>query len=393
MATESIPSLQAIDVSVLRHVVRRALQQDTAELLTRQGTPIAYDMYLPGRLVARFGGLATVENVSVPWSVVLKQTWAPEAEREPRAESWRRASRELHAYRSGLLDSIPGSLRAPRALAATNGEDGTIALWLEDVSEDIGPDWPLDQYGRAARHLGQFNGAYLAEHPLPSFPWLSPSWAELHSAVTEIPEALPRITALASVARVQHAFPVPIRDLAPRLLNDAPMFIRLLSRLPQTLCHHDASRANLFARRDTAGTLETIAIDWELLGPGALGAEIAPLVFGTIRRGDFSATHVADLDREVFGNYVLGLRDAGWRGDEELVRLGYTAAVALRWFQLDGTLRALTDDAAAARRGRAPSESDSRALDEFIQLSLYLLARADEARGLSRYHALGSNRG
>ena len=33
----------------------------------------------------------------------------------------------------------------------------------------------------------------------------------------------------------------------------------------------------------------------------------------------------------MFNGYLNGLRDAGWHGDARLVRLGYTAACALRW--------------------------------------------------------------
>jgi len=32
------------------------------------------------------------------------------------------------------------------------------------------PDWPLERYGLAARHLGQFNGRYLTGTPLPQHP-------------------------------------------------------------------------------------------------------------------------------------------------------------------------------------------------------------------------------
>jgi hypothetical protein len=37
-----------------------------------------------------------------------------------------------------------------------------------------------------------------------------------------------------------------------------------------------------------------------------------------------------DLETACFASYVAGLRDAGWTGDERLVRLGYTANAALR---------------------------------------------------------------
>jgi hypothetical protein len=84
----------------------------------------------------------------------------------------------------------------------------------------------------------------------------------------------------------------------------------------------------------------------------------------------------------VFGGYLRGLRDAGWAGNPDLVRLGYAAAVGLRWFLLPDTLRVLTGGARAFR-GRA-QESEARAAHEFVLLSRFVLERADEARGLAR---------
>jgi hypothetical protein len=49
-------------------------------------------------------------------------------------------------------------------------------MWLEEVLEQIGQQWPLEQYGVVARHLGQFNGAYLVDGLLPNWPWLSLGW-------------------------------------------------------------------------------------------------------------------------------------------------------------------------------------------------------------------------
>ncbi len=236
-------------------------------------------------------------------------------------------------------------------------------------------------------HLGRFNGAYLASRPLPIVPWLLPNWAELNSQPAKIAEALSHIDALASDERVRRAFPVPIADLAPRLLRDQPTFVGALARLPRTLCHHDASQANLFAHRNADGLMETVAIDWEYVGSGAVGAEIATLVFGTMRRGTFPAEHAADLDRNVFAGYLRGLRDAGWRGDPDSVRLGYTSAVALRWSLLYTTLRALTDDEARSRIARMLKAPEEQAVRQFILLSVFLLNCADEARGLARRRA------
>ena len=38
-----------------------------------------------------------------------------------------------------------------------------------------------------------------------------------------------------------------------------------------------------------------------------------------------------ELDVTVFDSYIRGLGDGGWTGTREIVRLGFTAAVGLRW--------------------------------------------------------------
>jgi hypothetical protein len=162
------------------------------------------------------------------------------------------------------------------------------------------------------------------------------------------------------------------------MLGDQPTFIAALGRLPQTLCHHDAARSNLVAR-----STGIVAFDWESAGPGPLGADIATLMSGSLRKGDAPADELASLDDAVFAGYVDGLVTAGWSGDERVVRLGYTMSLALRcWFVRD-TLRNLADPAAAPILGRATHIGPAEALERFATISHFLLDRADEARQLA----------
>jgi hypothetical protein len=126
--------------------------------------------------------------------------------------------------------------------------------------------------------------------------------------------------------------------------------------------------------------LETVAVDWENIGPGPLGAEIATLTFGTLRRCEFDAARADELDQAVFDGYVEGLRDAGWQGPRELVRLGYTAAIALRWLVLAGIVRLLVDGAEPVRTSQGTIVSAEAVLEQRVRLVGFLLRRADEAR-------------
>jgi hypothetical protein len=108
-----------------------------------------------------------------PWSVVLKLCTSQLGGAEP--TDWDYWQRELLAYQSGLLDHLPGGLAAPRCYG-TEQSPGMFRLWLEDVTDVLGPRWPLARYGLAARHLSQFNGAYLAGRPLSLAVWLEVGW-------------------------------------------------------------------------------------------------------------------------------------------------------------------------------------------------------------------------
>ncbi len=121
----------------------------------------------------RVTGSARVGGASRPWALVVKVCAAADGT-DPGA--WDYPPREALAYGSGLLAALPGGLAAPRCLAVEAQPDGTTRLWLEAVADAHPGPWPLDRYALVARHLGRFNGAYLAGAPLPDQPWLSRGW-------------------------------------------------------------------------------------------------------------------------------------------------------------------------------------------------------------------------
>lgn len=114
-----------------------------------------------------------------------------------------------------------------------------------------------------------------------------------------------------------------------QLTSEHQRLLACLEQLPQCLCHHDAFRRNLMIRRTAAGAEQTVAIDWAAVGPGAVGEEIASMVGLSLYFLEIDAAEIPHLDETVFVGYLEGLRDAGWHGDEGLVRLGYTAAAGL----------------------------------------------------------------
>jgi hypothetical protein len=334
-----------------------------------------------GGSLYRVAGTARVGPATLPWALVLKVCGSGDASA---ASAWGYPPREALAYASGLLGTLPGGLTAPRCLAAEGRPDGTTWLWLEEVADDHPGPWPRDRFALAARVLGRFNGAYLAGAALPAHPWLSRGW--LRGFVAEAGPAVAELEPLAGPAGpplVRRLFPP--RDVAEvrRLWGEREAFLSALDRLPQTVCHHDAFRRNLLSRRGSQGD-ELVAIDWASVGHGAVGEELAPLVLASL--GFFEADGIAprDLDAVCFAGYVGGLREAGWAGDERVVRLGFTAAAALRY--TIGTLRLVLPMLAEPALHQVVEDIFGRPLGETVAawaaIWPFQVGLAEEARAL-----------
>jgi hypothetical protein len=174
--------------------------------------------------------------------------------------------RELLVYQTGLFDHLPAGLAAPRCLQIDDlPHEGRI--WMEDVREDVGTIWPLAQYGQVARHFGRLGGRYLAERPLPTWPWLltdrltgciqQSDWPAFWQAYPALREEDPL---------VQRGWSDELAQEFQRIWQERDRFVQALAHLPRTLQHGDAGRKNLFARRCASGTLETVAVDWGSTG-------------------------------------------------------------------------------------------------------------------------------
>ena len=99
----------------------------------------------------------------------------------------------------------------------------------------------------AACHLGQFNGAYLVDRPLPAQQlWMYRGRARDWSAKSQ---GGGRTTCHAMPPRRRAgAEPAPRLSAAHNFLAQRDRLVAVLDRLPVCLCHHDAFRRNLLAR-------------------------------------------------------------------------------------------------------------------------------------------------
>jgi hypothetical protein len=360
----------------LREVVRAALGEPEALLGGWDAAPVQAAAQHPLYMLT---GAARVGAAEQSWRVVLKVFKPASHPQDPSHIFYR--EREMLLYRSGLLNDLPAGLRAPRCYGCDEWEDGTGWLWLEHVQEDGERVWPLARWILAARHLGQFNGAYLAGRPLPQAPWLGGRrlrcWVEAHA------ERVARIAAAPLDPDVRRFWPQPVVDGILRLWEERDVICTALERLPQTFCHGDAIRRNLLSRRGTDGSEETVGIDWEGAGHMAVGEEIGQTVSVAGAFFDVDPADLPALDEALFAEYLAGLRDAGWRGEERQVRFAHAAAAALR--NAFNAVGATVPDEA----GRGPihfHQGRGRTWEELAEARAavrpFLLDRAQEARGL-----------
>jgi hypothetical protein len=277
--------------------------------------------------VWRATGQALMGDTCKPWSLILKGWAAPEPGTVPSA--WNAPHREMEMYRSGLLEDLPGGIRAPDCYAATERPDGSVWFWLEDLTDKTEGPWPLDCYGNVARHLGQFNGAYLTERPLPADPCISRDWLRQW-----VEAAAPHVVELRKVANhplVRQIYPPSIIEAYTRIWAERHAYYRVLDQLPQTFCHLDAFRRNLFIRQGENGNDETVLIDWGFAGTAGIGEELVALIAASVIFMEVPIQDAQQPEAMVLEGYIEGLRNTGWRGDPDLVRNGYRIATVLRY--------------------------------------------------------------
>ncbi len=370
----------AVDSAALTPIIGQALNEPAAKIGEWKCGQLQVVSGLPGyRGLFRFEGSAKIGGQSKPWSAILKIVRRhPTATDNPAHPGlW---NREARVFQSGLLSELPG-LTAVRCYDITETEDATFLFWLEDLVDEYENGWPIERYGLAARHLGQMGGAYLVDRPLPEHDWL------LRRVVgsgggggSAMAEALINDEKTWQHPDVRRAYPEPIAQRLKQQWADRRAFQAAIAQLPTTLCHNDSHDENLFSRRRADGTQETVAVDWELVGIGPLSGDITYLVIATLRRMAVDMKDADALEDAVLDGYVAGLRDAGWSGDERAVRLGFTAAVALRLGLVPQTLDLILNEQRWEQVERSWHRPVEEVIERWAEVAYFVLDRADRAR-------------
>ena len=318
-------AVEGIDKTWLTSVVRRARRSATAEVLDWNHTQIKEGM--SGGEVYRFSGQGRENGDTFPWSLIYKIIRAPARPKDPADLAWKR---EALVYQAGLLDNLPGRLRAPRCLKMVESSPSEVGLWQEDVVDGL-EEWPLSRYGLAARHLGEFNGAYLRNRPLPDQAWLHRGW--LRSGIVRGMRGLQQVLVERHHPLVSRVYPPDTVSRLEQLAADHLVILdAIFTHLPLTFCHLDANRRNLFAGYAADGQEETVAIDWGEAGLDPVGIDLTCLVHSSlIWRFRGRLDQAAELGEIAFEGYLQGLYAAGWRQDPRLARFAFTAITAIHY--------------------------------------------------------------
>jgi hypothetical protein len=319
---ETKPLELEIDQLALTDLVAKALDRPALRITDWKAQQLHGGMEWDSA-VFRFQGQASDNGDTLPWSLVLKAVKPTQAASKPNGvRYWKR---EVLAYQSGLLHRLPGgNVSAPTCYDVQERPDGSIWLWMEDVREDIASPWSIEQFAVAARHFGQFNGAYLAGRELPGESWVTHRWLRQY-----VEDAAPMVEFIRSNPKDKIVMNLYGGDSLAQILavwDEHEAILDFLDRLPQVFCHQDAFKGNLFTHRG-----KTIAIDWGYSGIAPVGAELVALVPGSIGMFEIPVDQIGELDQSCFESYLKGLREAGWSGDPKLVRMGYAITCLLRY--------------------------------------------------------------
>ena len=186
--------------------------------------------------------------------------------------------REWLAYSTGLLDALPGELRAPRMLLATEPADDECWIWMEDVEGRPGAEWRDRRLRQRGVRPRTTQAAYASGRSvLPGQPWLSRQWLRGWVDTVGQPDRgarRRRDVGAGAAGRDACAAAAGPGDVGGP--GGAAGHRRDARR--RRVVHLDFWPTNLIAADD--GT--TVAIDWSQVGIGAVGQDLDQLILDPV---------------------------------------------------------------------------------------------------------------
>lgn len=312
---------------------------------------------------AATGGVWRVRGVA--GGAVLKVARGPHPERAhmvwPTSDEpthWNYWRRELLAYESGLAADAyrDAGIVVPQMLSMDERADGGVDLWLEDVEGVAGFEWSVPRLARFAYELGVGQAKWVGR--VPDQAWLSRRWLaqylrEEPSRSAGLPE---EVWESSETAAVVAGWSASVRSGARRLWGERDRVLTAAESGDRTLCHLDVWPSNLL---DADGV--SVLLDWSFVGEGAVGEDVANLIVDSCADGLMDMALLPEIAQSCVESYVSGLRDGGWTGREDQVRLAVAACGAAKysWFGPTFLGRALRGDTTRSSYGQDASALDA----------------------------------
>ncbi|MFD3613742.1 aminoglycoside phosphotransferase [Streptomyces sp. NPDC058676] len=296
--------------------------------------------------------------------------WA--ASDDPR--HWNYWRREADVYTSGLAQTWqPYGIRAPRLLARVERADGDIALWLERVRGQPATRWKVARHLEHARRLGAAQGAVGEAEDQP---WLSHRFLRQYVGSNTLGQELLDDDEAWQQPLVRDHFPEGLRRDMVRLHHDREWFLDVMESLPRAFSHLDLWPANTCADGPRSAVF-----DWAFAGDGALGEDLGNYLPDTVFDLFVPAARLPKYAARAYEAYLRGLRDSGWKGDENLVRLAVCAS-AVKYDWLTALMLARAGEEQVAYGGDRPVDAEHRYRERGSTLA-FLAEWATEARTLA----------
>lgn len=232
---------------------------------------------------------------------------------------WNYWKREYLAYTTGAAAAYGHDtpISAPALLEAAERADGTLELWLEDVTGTHGRHWTTTQLAAFAHHLGRTQAHHATD---PEQPWHSRHWLRSYAGRADFTD-------------IPWNHPTAARHWPPELRADLRMIwerrqdlFEAAEALPQTICHLDVWPMNLVLRGD-----DPVLLDWAFTGRGAIGEDIANLIADTFLDGLQPVSRLRATEQAITDAYINGLAETGYPTDQTRKTIAATGAAKYAW--------------------------------------------------------------
>jgi predicted GNAT family N-acyltransferase len=315
-------------------------------------------------------------GISREWSCVVKgiRRATPAARDLTCPHPW---DHEELIYRRAI-SNFPSGLTMPRLLTAEASAD-QIHLFLEDLSLSEAAPIALTDLPQLAKLLGLWHG-HAQPDDIARAGWLKWYVESASSSVKAIPTLASTVDALLILADDD------VHAQVETFWEKRAAAFEILDSLPQVNSHQDLVARNIFIRDRDDGAREHVLIDWALYGSAPVGAELAPLLFGSALLFAWTADEAQSMLSEVVDAYLSGLHTANIQSSREDVYTGLMLTAALRYIAWGGhRVEAALDISRHAWAENAVGRKLSDIVQRFAEIRKVVLAMGINA--LSRREA------